>query len=310
MGHAHHGHDHRPGSERRLLISVALNVLISVAELVGGIVSGSLALLSDALHNFSDASSLGVSYAARRIGRRDPNRQKTFGYKRAEIIAALVNLVTLVLIALFLMVEAVQRFFEPREIDGTVMLVVALIGLAANLATAWLLYQDVEGSLNLKSAFLHIVADAVSSVGVVIGGWLIIQYGITWVDPVLTLLIACYILYHSYSMLRQTIDILMESTPEGIDLGEVVDAVQALDAVVDVHHVHVWQLDETHVALEAHVVIDEDDLPEMESIKRTVKACLEARFGIDHSTLEFETVRCDHPGDPHCYDEAAVVRDE
>lgn len=297
MAHNHTHHHHAPptdrdGSERRLVASIALNLLITIAEFIGGIVSGSLALLSDALHNFSDTTSLGISLGARRIARRDPNRRKTFGYRRAELIGAFVNLVTLVLIALYLMKEAVERFFDPRPIDGTVMLVVAVIGLLANLITAWLLHRDVEGSLNIQSAFIHIVSDALSSVGVVLGGVLIIAYDLHIVDPILTLAIACYILYHSYAMLRRTVDILMEGTPPDIDLDTVVQDVEALDAVRDMHHVHVWQIDEHTTALEAHVTIEEPDLQQMESVKHRIKHLLAERFGIGHSTLEFEFDEC------------------
>lgn len=294
--HAHHHHHAPPadraGSERRLIVSIALNLLITVAEVIGGIVSGSLALLSDALHNLSDTASLGISLGARRVARRDPNRRKTFGYRRAELIGAFVNLVTLVLIALYLMWEAIERFLDPRTIDGTVMLVVAVIGLAANLVTAWLLHRDVEGSLNIQSAFVHIVSDALSSVGVVLGGVLILAYDLHIVDPILTLAIAIYILYHSYAMLRRTIDILMEGTPPGLDLDDVVHAVESIDAVCDMHHVHVWQIDEQTTALEAHITIEKSDLHLMEAVKGEIKDRLQQRFGIDHSTLEFEFGGC------------------
>ena len=179
MGHQHHHHHIEVrGSERRLAISIVLNLVISVAEVVGGLLSGSLALLSDALHNFSDTASLCISLSARRIGRREATSVKTFGYKRAEIIGAFVNLVTLVLIALYLIKEAVERFFNPQPIDGTIMLVVAVIGLAANVATAVLLFRDAKESLNIRSTFLHIITDAVSSVGVVLGGVLILYYDV------------------------------------------------------------------------------------------------------------------------------------
>lgn len=309
--HAHH-HDSAPasdrdGSETRLIASIALNLLITVAEVVGGILSGSLALLSDALHNFSDTASLGISFGARRIARRDPNRRKTFGYQRAELIGAFVNLVTLVLIALYLIKEAAERFFNPQPIDGTMMLVVAVIGLLANLITAWLLYRDVEGSLNIRSAFVHIVSDALSSVGVVAGGLLIMFYDAYLVDPILTAAIACYILYHSYGMLRRTIDILMESTPPGLDPSEIIDAVEAVDAVRDMHHVHVWQIDEQTTALEAHIAIEQADLEQMEHLKRAIKQRLRDDFGIGHSTLEFEFVPCtDRPVDD-CFEHEHAV---
>ena len=308
MGHQHHHHHVEVrGSERRLAISIVLNLVISVAEVVGGLLSGSLALLSDALHNFSDTASLCISLIARRIGRREATSVKTFGYKRAEIIGAFVNLVTLVLIALYLIKEAVERFFNPQPIDGTIMLVVAVIGLAANVATAVLLFRDAKESLNIRSTFLHIITDAVSSVGVVLGGVLILYYEVYLVDPILTLLISLYILYHSYEMLRETVDILMEGVPKNIDLVQLVAEVETLDRVLGMHHLHVWQFDEKTVALEAHIVIDETDLEHMEAMKRAIKHTLDEVFHIHHSTLEFEFAPCHDPG---CYEvnEAEAVR--
>jgi len=300
----HHGHHHGPDgadvSERRLLLSVLLNLVITVAEVIGGLVSGSLALLSDAVHNFGDTASLGISLAARRIGRRGPTPAKTFGYRRAEVIGAFINLVALVFIGLFLVKEAVERLLDPQPVDGPVMLIVATIGLLANLITALLLFRHREGSLNIRSAFLHIVTDAVSSVGVVAGGVLILLYDIRWIDPALTLVMALYILYHGIVMLRQTIDILMEGTPAEIDLDAIVEAVQALPGVRDLHHLHVWHLDETHYALEAHVVIDRADLAEMEGIKRCIKQTLHDSFHIAHATLEFEFDPCRQAGSVGC----------
>lgn len=312
MSHAHHHHGHahgapREGGERRLWISIVLNLTITAAEVVGGILSGSLALLSDALHNFSDTASLGVSLGARRIAQRDPNRRKTFGYRRAEVLGAFVNLVTLVLVALYLIYEAVERFLDPQPIDGGVMLAVATIGLAANLITALLLWRDAQESLNIRSAFVHIVGDTLSSVGVVLGGLLILRYQVFWVDPALTLGIACYILFHSYHMLRQTANILMEGTPPGLRLDALAEAVEGVERVRGMHHLHVWQLDETHAALEAHVVIARGDLERMEQIKAEIKRRLAERFGIAHSTLEFEFAPCAETGG-HCYAHDAAAQ--
>lgn len=301
-GH-HHGHAHgtAEGGEKRLLFSIVLNLLITAAEVVGGLLSGSLALLSDALHNASDTISLGVSYAARRISRRAANTQKTFGYRRAEVVGAFINLITLVLVALYLIVEAVERFLDPQPVNGSVMFVVALIGLSANAVTAVLLFRDSKSSLNMRSAFVHILSDAFSSVGVVIGSLLILWYDVYLADPIITLAISVYILFHAYGMLRQTINILMEGAPHGLDLDDVVEAMQATERVLDVHHLHVWQLGEATRALEAHVVIDEDNLGQMEAIKRDLKELLHEQFHIEHSTLEFELIPCSTLSHP-CYE--------
>ena len=309
-GHAHHAHAHAhaTGGEKRLLFSIALNLIITAAEVVGGLLSGSLALLSDALHNASDTASLGISYAARRIARREASAEKTFGYRRAEVVGAFVNLVTLVIVALYLIVEAAERFADPQPVDGGVMLAVALVGLAANVITAVLLFRDSKSSLNIRSAFVHILADAFSSVGVVAGSLLIIWYDVYLVDPLITLAISLYILFHAYGLLRQTVNILMEGAPHGMDLGEVLEAMQAADRVLDVHHLHVWQLGEGQTALEAHVVIAEEDLRQMEPIKRRLKVLLREWFHIEHTTLEFELVPCT-PGDHPCYEGATAQTD-
>lgn len=301
--HSHHGHSHpAPKSGWRLLAAVGLNLVITIAEVVGGILSGSLALLSDALHNLSDTASLATSYVAQRIAGRRPNARKTFGYRRAEIIGAFVNLITLILIALFLIKEAVERFLDPQPIDGPIMLTVAVIGLLANVGTAALLFRDARHSLNIRSAYLHIITDALSSVGVVVGGVLIWLYDVYLLDPILTVGISLYIVWHAYGMLKQTMNILMEGTPAHLDVAEVVDVVQALPGVQGIHHVHAWQLDEHHVALEAHVHINRQDWAEMEAIKQAIKHTLDTRFGVGHSTLEFEFDPCADGGPGDCFD--------
>lgn len=269
-----------------------MNLIITLAEFIGGLLSNSLALLSDAVHNLSDTISLGVSLVARKISRKGATEDKTFGYKRAEIIGAFINLVTLVLIALFLIKEGIERFIEPQSIDGLTMFWVAIVGLFGNFITALLLYKDAKTNLNLRSAYIHILSDGLSSVGVIIGGWLILKYEWYIVDPILTVIIGAYILWHSYHMLRETIDILMESKPEEIDIEELTSAMNSVPSVCGVHHVHVWRLDEQSVMLESHVVIEKRDLEKMETIKTKIKELLHDQFGINHSTLEFEFEPC------------------
>src|SRR6056297_2524537 len=274
MAHSHdHGHHHHGEgqTEGRLWISIILNFIITLVEFIGGIVSGSLSLLSDALHNLNDTASLGISLVARKVSKKEANKEKTFGYKRAEIIGAFINLITLVIIALFLIKEGVERFYNPQPIDGLVMFIVAIIGLLGNVITAVLLYRSSKENINIRSAYVHIMSDALSSVGVIVAGWLILQYELFIVDTILTLIIAGYILWQSYYMLRQTIDILMESTPTEIQLEEVTLAMQEVAGVMDIHHLHVWRLDENNILLESHVVIDESDMLNMEKIKSSLK---------------------------------------
>lgn len=286
-------HDHDVPQERwRLLVSVVLNFAITVAEVVGGLLSGSLALLSDALHNFGDTMSLAVSYFARRYSDRGANLRKTFGYKRLEVVAAFFNLVVLALISLFLVKEGIDRALEPRPIRGGLMLAVACIGLGANVATALLLRRQSKESLNIRSAYLHIVTDAASSVGVVLGALVILRFDFVLIDPILTVAIAGFILYQVYHLLRDTTNILMNSAPPDVDVERVVREMGKVPLVRDVHHVHVWSLDEHTIALEAHIVIDGEDATSMNEVKSEVKSILEVRFGISHSTLEFEFEQC------------------
>jgi len=294
--HKHHHHnDFEDASIAKLWISIGLNLIITIAEVIGGIVSNSLALLSDAVHNLNDTVSLGISLFARKISKKGVSRQKTFGYKRAEIIGAFINLITLVIVALFLIKEGVERFMDPQPIDGLTMFWVAIIGLAGNLITAALLFKDSRENLNLKSAYIHILSDALSSVGVIIGGWLIMKYQWYVVDTVLTIGIGAYILWHSYHMLRETIDILMESKPDHLELTELEDQMNFINGVCGVHHLHVWRLDEHQILLECHIVIEKEDAMQMEKVKTKLKKMLHDKFEITHSTLEFEFEPCtDH----------------
>lgn len=289
MGH-NHTHNVDNIGDSRLGWAIAINMLLTLAQVIGGIVSGSLSLIADALHNFSDAASLLIAWVARKIGRKPADHFRTFGYKRAEVIAALINLVTLVLIGLYLIYEAIWRFFEPQVIEGWTVVVVASIALVIDVATAALTYTMSKHSLNIRAAFLHNVSDALASVGVIVAGGLILLYGWYWSDTVLTLVIAGYVLYQAATLLPKTIHILMQGTPENIALEEVINAMENVAGVANIHHVHIWQLDEHHNALEAHVVIN--DLGEVKAIKTALKNELERRFAIGHSTLEFEAYHC------------------
>lgn len=293
--HSHHHHHHPKiddSSIGKLWISIFLNLVITIAEFVGGLLSNSLALLSDAVHNLNDTVSLIISLVARKISKKGANQSKTFGYKRAEIIGAFINLITLVIVALFLIKEGAERFFDPQPIDGFIMFWVAIIGLFGNFITAALLFKDSKDNLNMKSAYIHILSDGLSSVGVIIGGWLIYNYEWYIIDTILTVGIGAYILFHSYHMLRETIDILMQAKPEDIDLRELTSSMESISEVCGVHHVHIWRLDETQTMLECHVVIKEDELHKMEEVKSRLKKLLHDKFEIFHSTLEFEFEPC------------------
>jgi cobalt-zinc-cadmium efflux system protein len=293
MGHNHHHHHHHHHhgdlsikGERRLLWAVGANILLTLAQVIGGLISGSLSLIADALHNFSDAASLLIALVAIRIGRKPPDKFKTFGYKRAETIAALVNLTTLIIIGCYLCYEAIVRFFAPEPIMGWTVIIVATVALAVDLFTAALTYAQSKHSMNMRAAFLHNMTDALASVGVIIAGTLVLLYGWLWVDAVMTLLIAGYVLWHGFLEMPKVVHLLMEGTPEHIDIKDVISAMETQKGVSNVHHVHIWQLDESRIALEAHVVVSEKE--EYEQIKAELKSLLHDRFSIEHSTLEFE----------------------
>ncbi len=289
MGHHHHGDPSEIG-ERRLWWAVGANILLTLAQVVGGLISGSLSLIADALHNFSDAASLLIALVAIRIGRRPPDQFKTFGYKRAETIAALINLTTLIIIGLYLCYEALLRFITPEPIEGWMVVIVAGVALVVDVFTALLTYSQSKSSMNIKAAFLHNVTDALASVGVIITGSLILLYGWVWTDAAMTLIISGYVLWQGITQIPKVIHLLMEGTPEGIEIEEVITAMKSEIGVSDVHHVHLWQLDEHRNALEAHIVLSEG--VDMDDLKHQLKKMLHDRYEIEHSTLEFENKNC------------------
>ncbi len=302
-----HDHEHAHGGDKRLVGAVVVNVLLTVAQVVGGVLSGSLSLVADALHNLNDAASLGIALVARRIARRPADQERTFGYRRAEVIGALINLTTLIIVGLYLIYEAVARYFDPRPIEGWVVVWVAGIALVVDTVTAVLTYRLSRGSLNIRAAFIHNVSDALASVAVIVAGTLILLYDWYWADLAATVLISVYVLYQGVTMMRDTVRILLEGAPPDIRLGEVSSALTAISGVLDVHHVHVWQLDETHRALEAHLVVKDGSI-DTAGVKAAARQELMERFRIGHSTLELEL-----PGEregcgndesmPGCFDE-------
>ena len=289
MAHAHH-HDHAASeaSDRRILGTVALNTLLTVAQIVGGAISGSVALVADALHNLNDAMALVIVYIARRISRRDADARRTFGYQRAQVIGATINLVALAVVGLFLAYESVLRFFDPRDVGGWTMIILAGVALIVDIGTVLLLISMRKGSMNVRAAFVHNLSDALASLAVMLGGVAILTLDWNWVDPLLSLLIVAYIFWQVASMLPETLRVLMESAPEALDLGEVANAIAGVDGVQSAHHLHAWLLDEHHAALEAHIVIDRDAADRMDDIRAAIRAELEERFDIGHSTLELE----------------------
>ncbi len=280
----------------RLLITVILNILITVAEIIGGVISGSLALISDALHNFSDAISVIISYLAIRLKQKNTSYKHTFGYKRAEILAAVINSSVLVAISIYLFYEAILRFQNPEPIKGNLMIIVALIGLIANIVGTMLLKRDAATSMNIKSSYLHLLTDAISSAAVILGGFAILFWNFYWVDPVLTILIAIYITQESFKILFDAVHILMEGAPPEISIKEIQNAVEGLEEVEDIHHVHIWMVGENDIHLEAHINVPDMTISKSNVLGDKIEKLLKSKFNINHITLQFECNQCKDAG--------------
>ena len=293
MGHSHH-HNHKDLKGRNLLISIFLNILITAAQVIGGIISGSLALLSDALHNFSDVLSLIISYGANLLAKKEASTNRTFGYKRAEIIAAFVNSATLIVVAIILIIESVERFIEPQIIGSDLVIALSLLGILANGFSVLLLKRDSHSNMNIRSAYLHLLTDMMASVAVLIGGILMKYFEWYWVDPLLTVLIALYLIYMGYDLLRNSTRVLMLFTPDTIEVQQIVETISTLESVKNVHHVHIWQLNEDEVHLEAHVDFDQDiNLSEFDIILEKIEEEVFKKFGINHVNIQPEFGKCD-----------------
>ncbi len=288
MGHGHHHHVDPGAGDRRVALAVAVNLGLTIAQVIGGVLAGSLALIADALHNFSDAVSLMIAFAARRIARRPADPQMTFGYGRAEVVAALINYTTLIVLGLYLAYEAVMRFFEPQSVDGWIVVVIAGVALAIDLVTALLTFEMSKSSINIRAAFLHNVADALGSVAVILAGTLILLYDWRLIDPLVTLAISGYILWQAVTEIGDVVRILMLGAPPEIEAPDVAAALAELEGVAGVHHVHLWQMQERDTAMDAHVVVAGGFWSDADAIKARAKTVLADRFGIGHSTLELE----------------------
>jgi len=274
----------------KLLLSVVLNAIITIAEVIGGILSGSLALLGDSLHNFNDTMAIGISYIALRIGERERNEKYTFGYKRAEILGAFINSVILVSVGIFLIYEAYRRFLVPSPINSVLMLIVAFIGLFANLFTATLLHSHSHESMNVKSAYLHIIGDTVSSVAVILGGFAILWWGVVWIDPLISVLISTYIIYGGFKILKESVDILMESAPN-IDFQTLKREIESIDGVENAHHFHAWRVGEKDILMECHVDVEDMPVSQAQGIIDEIERRAR-RYGITHITVQVECGRC------------------
>ena len=274
---------------KNLLFSIFLNILITIAQVIGGIVSGSLALISDALHNFSDVLSLIFSYVANKLSKKKASLNHTFGYKRAELIAAFVNAMTLLVVAIYLIFEATHRLSNPEPIKSTLVIWMSVLGIFVNGLSALMLKKDSQHNLNMKSAYLHLFTDMMASVAVLIGGILMKYFQWFWVDSVMTILIALYLIYVGFYLLQSSTKMLMLFTPEHIDIKELVREVHKIEGVNKLHHIHIWNLNDDELHLEAHLDCSEDiKMSEFNELLDKVEQVLYHQFHINHINIQPE----------------------
>lgn len=294
MAHNHSHNTEGNQSEKNLIVTIFLNFIISIVEIIGGLLSGSLSLISDALHNFSDGFALIITYIAIKLSKKPKTLKYTFGLKRAEIIAAIVNSFTLIVISFFLIKEAVERFSHPSPIVGSLMLIVATIGFIANVVGTLLLKKGSKNNLNMRAAYFHLFSDAVSSLAVIIGAIFIIVFQVYWLDPLLTILISLYILKEAYSITKEAIEVLMMSAPDGIDIKEIQREIETIPDVINIHHLHLWKLNDNQIHFEAHIEVHDTLISTLMPIKIDIEEILEHKFGVSHTTIQFEISQCDN----------------
>lgn len=310
MGHDHHGHDHGPGhhhgpsaadmknarNRRRLFIVLVLTLGYMGAEVVGGYLTGSLALLADAGHMLSDSGALALSFFALWVAQRPPDKERTFGYHRVEILAALAHALTLFAVAGFVLWEAIERLSAPQPVEGSIMLLVAVGGLLVNLVGLYVLHGGQKDSLNVRGAWLHVMTDALGSVGVIVSAGLVWAFGFNLADPIASIVISVLVLLSAIPLLKQALAILMEGAPSHIDVTEVQAALAAVPGVQGVHDLHVWVISEGRDCLSGHVVVGENQ--DNQSLLKQMQGLLSERFGVQHVTLQLEDAAC--PPDHIC----------
>ncbi len=295
-----HGHINKKVSRGRLFWTIVFNALITVAEFMGGMVTGYLALIADAVHNLSDVAALGLALLGVKGAELPASKTSTYGYKRVEVITAFISAVSLVVIACFIFLEAFERFVSPQPITKPLVFIgVALIGLLGNIFSIWLLHSEKGKSLNMKTAFLHMAYDAVSSVAVLIGGIIIMLTGWYLLDVILSMLIGLMIIYSSYMVIKEAVLIFLEAVPQGIDFDQVHDAISKMPRVRDVHDLHIWSLSSNEIALSCHVSVQQEDYSHGPDLIVQINTMLLSKFKIGHGTIQLEIDDC-HRTDVLC----------
>jgi len=281
-------HNHYEVSGKNLGLAILLNVGITLAQAIGGIISGSMALLSDAAHNFSDVLSLVISYLANRLAKREATEKQTFGFRRSEILAAFINSATLIIISVIILFEAIQRLVNPVLISANLVIYLAIAGILANGISVLFIRNDSHENINMKSVYLHLFGDMLTSIAVLLGGLAMKYLQWFWTDSVFSMAIAIYLLYMSWGIVRSSLRIIMQFTPEEIDIQKIVNEIENIQGVKNIHHVHVWQINEHDMMFEAHIDISEDmKVSGFEKILENIKAVL-SHYDIDHSTIQPE----------------------
>ncbi len=290
-GH-HHAIDVQETSGTRLLITLVLNLIIPVIQVIAGIFANSMALISDATHNFSDFTAILISYIAFRIGKKGATPRQTFGYRRAEIMAALLNVTILAGACIFILYGAAHRFLSVETVSGKIVIWAALVGIVGNGFSAWLLHRDAKHNLNVKGAFLHMMGDFLTSVAVLISGLVMLVTPWYWLDPLLSVLIAVFILKNCWTILKSSTAILMNATPDTIDLDDIRSHLLQMDEIKNVHYMHAWPLSSSGISFSCHIVVTDQLISETQPLSERIQHALFHKYGIDHPVLQFETESC------------------
>ncbi|MBN1987495.1 MAG: cation transporter [Prolixibacteraceae bacterium] len=284
-----HSHEIEQVSTSKLVFTIVLNGVITAAQIIGGIVSGSLALISDAIHNLSDMVSVILAYAAQLLGQKPNTRKSTFGYKRAEILAAFINALSLIGISVFLVFEAIDRMSNLPEVDARWMFWLGLLGLVANGISVLILEKEKNKSINIKAAYLHLLGDALTSLAVILGAVLIWLFEIYWIDPVVTIVISIYLFVHTIQLLRESVTILMQMAPSNLNSSEIEHRLTELEGLKNVHHIHLWNLTDKLIHFECHIALTEDiKVSETNRLFEQIREILHDEFDIEHVTIQFE----------------------
>ncbi|MFZ1249968.1 MAG: cation diffusion facilitator family transporter [Candidatus Microsaccharimonas sp.] len=289
-------HDLPPNLDTKLKIGFLLNTGFTIFEFFIGFFSGSLALISDAAHNLTDSLSLLVSFLANKVAKKNANMNKTFGYGRATVLAALINSLILLGLAVYIFIEAFQRLQDPQPVEGGLVVIVAIIGIVINGSIAYLFFKS-RGDLNIRSAFLNMALDALASVGALVAGIIIVLTGNTFVDPLISVLIGCLLLYGGWSVIKSALHLLFEGVPEGIDIPAIQKAILSVRGIKGMDDLHIWALSTTTAALSCHLIVKDSSLKDSIILKKEVKTMLATTYHIEHATIEIELVKGPHDGE-------------